>query len=109
MDPRETEYNAYAKFWGDKQGVLWYVMVFSGVVNTLVLGPKRTQRITEMRFEFPFNLIDKLAKAFVTGQSGRILKCWYICVGPEQGIRRCYADGLNQQFSFVCSVGFMIC
>ena len=31
--PRETEDNAYAKFWGDKQRVLWYVMVFSVVVN----------------------------------------------------------------------------
>ena len=31
--PRETENNAYAKFWGDKQRALWYVMVFSGVVN----------------------------------------------------------------------------
>ena len=31
--PRETEYNAYAKFCGDKQRALWYVMVFSGVVN----------------------------------------------------------------------------
>ena len=26
-------YNAYAKFWGDKQKAFWYVMVFSGVVN----------------------------------------------------------------------------
>ena len=34
MAPRETENNAYAKFWGDKQRELWYVMVFSGVVNT---------------------------------------------------------------------------
>ena len=33
MSPRETENNAYAKFWDDKQRVLWYVMVFSGVVN----------------------------------------------------------------------------
>ena len=31
MTPRETENNAYAKFWDDR--VLWYVMVFSGVVN----------------------------------------------------------------------------
>ena len=32
--PRETENsNAYAKFWGDKQRALWYVRVFSGVVN----------------------------------------------------------------------------
>ena len=34
MAPRETENNAYANFWGDKQRALWYVMVFSGVVNT---------------------------------------------------------------------------
>ena len=33
MASRETENNAYAKFWGDKQRALWYVMVFSGVVN----------------------------------------------------------------------------
>ena len=26
---RGTENNAYAKFWGDKQRALWYVMVFS--------------------------------------------------------------------------------
>ena len=32
MAPRETENNAYAKFCGDKQRALWYVMVFSGVV-----------------------------------------------------------------------------
>ena len=35
MAPRENENNAYAKFWGDKQRALWYVMVFSGVVNSL--------------------------------------------------------------------------
>ena len=28
MAPRETEDNAYAKFWGDKQRTLWYLMVF---------------------------------------------------------------------------------
>ena len=33
MALRETENNAYAKFLGDKQRALWYVMVFSGVVN----------------------------------------------------------------------------
>ena len=33
MALRETENNAYAKFGGDKQIALWYVMVFSGVVN----------------------------------------------------------------------------
>ena len=35
MAPRETENYAYTKFWGDKQRALWYVMVFSGVVNFL--------------------------------------------------------------------------
>ena len=33
MALRETENNAYAKFWGDKQRALWFVVVFSGVVN----------------------------------------------------------------------------
>ena len=33
MTPRETENNSYAKFWSDQQRVLWYVMVFSVVVN----------------------------------------------------------------------------
>ena len=28
MAPKETENNAYAKFWGDKRRALWYVMVF---------------------------------------------------------------------------------
>ena len=33
MALRETENDAYAKFGGDKQRGLRYVMVFSGVVN----------------------------------------------------------------------------
>ena len=28
MAPRETEDTAYAKFWGEKQRTLWYVMAF---------------------------------------------------------------------------------
>ena len=28
MAPRETENNAYAKLWSDKQRALWYVIVF---------------------------------------------------------------------------------
>ena len=35
MAPRQTENNAQAKFWGDKERALWYVMVFSGVVSQL--------------------------------------------------------------------------
>ena len=37
MARRETENNAYTKFWGDKQRALWYVMVFSGVANCLAV------------------------------------------------------------------------
>ena len=33
MAPIETENNAYKLFWNDQQRVLWYVMVFSVVVN----------------------------------------------------------------------------
>ena len=36
MSPRENENNAYAKFWGDNERALWYVMVFSGVVNWII-------------------------------------------------------------------------
>ena len=43
MAPRETEDNAYAKFWGEKQRALWYVMVFSGVVNSLIHKPQKPQ------------------------------------------------------------------
>ena len=38
MALRETENNAYAKFRGDKQRPLWYVMAFSGVVNSKLLN-----------------------------------------------------------------------
>ena len=42
MALRETENNAYAKFWGGKQRALWYFMVFSGVVNTTTIVAKDT-------------------------------------------------------------------
>ena len=29
--------------------------------------------------------------------------------GLEHGFRRCYAEGLNQKFSFVCGAGFVMC
>ena len=46
MAPRETENNACAKFWGDKQRTLWYVTVFSGVVN---LFPSLTFSLKQTR------------------------------------------------------------
>ena len=35
MALRETENNAYAKFWSNQQRLLWYVMAFSVVVNCI--------------------------------------------------------------------------
>ena len=48
MAPRETKKKAYAKCCGDKQRALWYVMVFSGVVNCGTLQSQRSfnSRIT---------------------------------------------------------------
>ena len=45
--------------------------------------------------------------SFLTGQSWRLLKSWYAGEDPEQGFRRCFADGLNQ--SLVSSVAQAEC
>ena len=47
MAPRETDNNGYAKFWGGKQRVLWYVMVFSGVVKRGKALPTKTSLKTQ--------------------------------------------------------------
>ena len=45
MAPRDTENNAYAKFWGDKQRALWYVMVFlEWSINEMLLIPEGTSK-----------------------------------------------------------------
>ena len=48
MAPKGTEDNAYAKFWCDKQRALWYVMVFSGVVNSIGV----TRVLSNVRWHF---------------------------------------------------------
>ena len=45
--PRETENDAYANFWDYKQRALWYVMVFSGVVNRAVRDCSRSRKNLE--------------------------------------------------------------
>ena len=35
-------------------------------------------------------------KPFLTGQSWRVPKSGYTAGSPEQGFRRCFADGVNQ-------------
>lgn len=52
-----------------------------------------------MRFELPFNL--EIDIASLSGQLWSVFN-W----GPEQGFRRCIADGLNQKLSPVCGVGY---
>ena len=58
----------------------------------------RTQRITANAFRI--SLTDKSTTRFLTGQSWRALKFWYLGGGPERGFWRYFADILK--FSFVC-------
>ena len=45
MAPRGTENNAHAKFWGDKQRALWYVMAFlEWSINEMLLIPEGTYK-----------------------------------------------------------------
>ena len=72
--------------------------------TSLFLTPNGRSELQEVRVEFPFILIDKLAMGFLKGQSRRlsrrVLKSWYLQVGarPAKGFRRCFADGLNQGY-----------
>ena len=43
MAPRDTENKTYAKFSDDKQRALWYVIVFSGEVNSPNLHKQKNQ------------------------------------------------------------------
>ena len=54
MAPRETENNAYVKFWGDKQRALWYVMVFSVVACVASVSSRGIARNLE-REQFQFS------------------------------------------------------
>ena len=44
MAPRETENNAYAKFWSDQQRVLWYVISWSGQLGEPFVAARFTNR-----------------------------------------------------------------
>ena len=55
MAQRETENNVYAKFWGDKQRALWYVMVFSAVVNWIAQTVQRRSS-KQQRFRVNYDL-----------------------------------------------------
>ena len=90
MALRETESNAYAKFLGDKQRALWYVMVFSGVVNTLVN--------TKILVEYPLVLIGHRIPHFSSWHTCARLCTRGVCTGSikwrvgENGKMRCNND-----------------
>ena len=61
MATRETENNAYTKFWGDKQRVLWYVMAFTACSGQfwqhgLVLKLELLPRILSLQISFSTTL-----------------------------------------------------
>ena len=73
--------------------------------RSLFWPPDELNELPEVRFEFPFILIGKSTMAFLTGQSWCILKSWYIGGSPDQGLWRCFADGLIQSLlSFLARV-----
>ena len=51
----------------------------------MFLVPNGLKELSEMRFEYLSNLIDKSIVAFLTGSLLRVLKSWYTGGGPEQG------------------------
>ena len=58
MAPRKAENNACAKFWGDKQRALWYVMVLNcrGQLNKRFYFSLRTSLISVVAQELPVSL-----------------------------------------------------
>ena len=82
--------------------------VYKVVTINSFSAPNRLNKLLEMHFKFPFNLIGKftLGGAFLTEQSWLLLKSWYTIGGPDKGFLHCFADRLNQNFSFLCDSGY---
>ena len=62
------------------------------VSNVCEAEPIRTQRITVNAFRISYT--NKSTTGFLTYQSWRVLKCWYLGGGPERGFSRYFADRL---------------
>ena len=73
MAPRETEDNAYAKFWGDKQRALWHVMVFLEWSICRRLSKKKLPSGNFVQ-ERQRNPIEKRASSCTCSQ-GRVMFC----------------------------------
>ena len=80
--------------------------VCKAVVISLFSALNGLNKLLEMLFKFPFNLINKLTMVLLTSQQWCILKSWYTGRGPEQGFLHCFADRLNQKLSSFCGAGY---
>ena len=70
--------------------------------NELIKKRRGFERSLELE-DLPFSRQTK-QRPFLTGQSWRVLKSGYTAGSPEQGFRRCFADGVNQSLhDFVCA------
>ena len=67
--------------------------------KSLFCAPNGLNDLPEVCFEFPFILIGKWTMAFLTDQSWHVLKSRYTVGDLEQGFRRRFADGLNQNLA----------
>ena len=74
---------------------------------SLFLATEGLSELLEVHFKFSFMLIGKLTMAFLTGQSWRVLKSWYIGGGPEQGFWRCFRRRTYTEFRFVCGADYI--
>ena len=70
-------------------------IVCKAALKSLFCAPNGLNELPEVCFEFPFILIGKWTKTFLTGQSWHGIKSRYTVGDPEQGFRRRFADGLN--------------
>ncbi|CAH3181517.1 unnamed protein product, partial [Porites lobata] len=88
---KETENNAYAKFWGDKQRTLWHVMVFSGVASR---GPLHKAAVSG-QYELVKMLLESGEDVDQRDQFSLTplhLACWY---GQESVVKLLLTYGAN--------------
>jgi len=76
--------------------------ICEAVPRSLFWAPCGLNKLLEVRFKLPFNLIGKMTMPFLAGLSWCMLKSWYKVGGPEQGFQSCFTDRHNQ--SLVSSV-----
>ena len=72
-------------YWG-RRNLTLVSKVFEAAPISLFWAPDGLNKLPEVCFEFPFNLIGKSTMAFLTGQSWRVLKSWYTGWKPRTRI-----------------------